>query len=173
MSEKEIRPIDANAAIEKLRANFQQGSWYGCEEPCYQIAEDTIAEMPTIYAAPSGDPLTLDQLREMDGKPVWAECIKKWGIADAKEDVIAFPGFGVLHFRTAGKSVYAYPPAHIDREAWKAEWKNHYKSGVHAGTGAVCSSCDVWNDRKTHICPFCGKAMDEDGLAMLEKRLRG
>lgn len=63
--------------------------------------------------------------------------------------------------------------AHIDLEAWTAEWENHYRSGVHAGTGAVCSSCDVWNGRKAHFCPFCGKAMTPEALAMLEKRLRG
>jgi len=79
----------------------------------------TLAEfVRKILSVKSGDPLTLEQLREMDGQPVWAECIKKWGIVDSKEDVIAFPGFGVLHFLTAGKSVYAYP-AHIDWEAWK------------------------------------------------------
>lgn len=62
MSEKEIRPIDANATIEKLRANFQQGSWYGCEEPCYQIAEDTIAEMPTLGHVDGYDPEAAKQL---------------------------------------------------------------------------------------------------------------
>ena len=48
MSKKEIRPIDANAAIENLRANFQLASSDGCDHPLYQIAEDTIAEMPTL-----------------------------------------------------------------------------------------------------------------------------
>lgn len=48
MSKKEIRPIDANAAIEALAANFQQSSQGGCDHPLYQIAEDTIAEMPTL-----------------------------------------------------------------------------------------------------------------------------
>lgn len=71
-----VRPIDANATIEALRANFQQGSWYGCEDPLYQIAEDTISEMPTICTGRFPDttkmlPLTLEQLREMDGQPVW------------------------------------------------------------------------------------------------------
>ena len=72
-------------------------------------------------------PLTLEQLREMDGQPVWVECIKKWGIVDAKEDVIAFPGFGVLHFLAAGKSVYAYPPAHIDQEALESSEKDQVR----------------------------------------------
>lgn len=119
-------------------------------------------------------PLTPEQLMQMDGKPIWIEHDE-----DPKYDhvwMIWNNEIGMQH-NLAGYNIfwraYAFPPARIDREAWTAEWKDHYKSGVHAGTGAVCSSCDVWNERKTHICPFCGKAMDEDGLAMLKKRLRG
>lgn len=123
-----IRPIDANAAIEQLRANFQQGSWCGCEETCYQIAEDTISEMPTIYAAPSDDPLTLEHLREMDGKPVWVEFEDGsgglWGIVhisvfeqivfpDSLHCTIGHPYYGKTY------KAYAYPPAHIDRKAWE------------------------------------------------------
>lgn len=91
---EKIRPIDANAAIEKLRANFQQGSQDGCEDPLCQIAEDTIAEMPTIgfvdgfypeatkqlmdilekekrsYIEFLSSHLTFDQLCKMDGKCV-------------------------------------------------------------------------------------------------------
>lgn len=89
-----IRPIDANAAIEQLRANFQQASQDGCENPFYQIAEETIAEMPTIgfvdgfypeaakqlmisleeaeksYIEFLSSHLTFDQLCKMDGKCV-------------------------------------------------------------------------------------------------------
>lgn len=67
--------------------------------------------------------------------------------------------------------MFADSPTHIDRETLAAEWKDSYKSGVHAGDGYVCSFCDMWSGRKSHICPNCGKAMDEYGLAMLEKRL--
>lgn len=137
-------------------------------------------------------PLKLDQLREMKGQPVW---VKVLGWTDIRCDgwcevevrhqnttdeyaAVAWPGSEIEDIgRTEdyGKTwlAYAYPPAHIDREAWTSEWKDHYKSGASAGTGYVCSSCDMWNGRKSHICPSCGKAMDEDGLAMLEKRLRG
>lgn len=122
-------------------------------------------------------PLTLEQLREMDGEVVLIGDSN--GIIAEKAFVRAERGFlsgqdrTKYYFECLGKTyfAYAYPPAYIDREAWTAEWKDHYKSGVHAGTGAICSSCDAWNERKTHICPFCGKAMDEDGFAMLEKRM--
>ena len=133
-----------------------------------------------LRAEPTGDPLTLEQLREMDGRPVRMEDLtggtlwNQWIIFERHTDDGFIPrGGGYFGCDSYGVKwlAYAYPPAHIDRDAWTAEWKDHYKSGVHAGTGAICSSCDVWNERKTHICPFCGKAMDEDGFAMLEKRM--
>ena len=33
---------------------------------------------PTL--TPPNEPLTLEQLREMDGEPVWFDTIKRWGI---------------------------------------------------------------------------------------------
>lgn len=155
---------------------------------------DLLEIMQTCLEAVRGhgsEPLTLEQLREMDEQPVW---VKVLGWTDIRCDgwcevevrhqnttdeyaAVAWPGSEIEDIgRTEdyGKTwlAYAYPPAHIDREAWTSEWKDHYKSGASAGTGYVCSSCDMWNGRKSHICPSCGKAMDEDGLAMLEKRLR-
>ena len=131
-------------------------------------------------------PLTLEQLREMDGQPVWIVEAPYWGHWELSEDAeeyildrdpdlygLTYPdpdGKGGLH--KLGWLAYAHPPAHIDREAWTAEWKNQYKSGASAGTGFVCSFCDMWNGRKSHICPSCGRAMDGDGLSELEKRLR-
>lgn len=78
-----------------------------------------------------GKPLTLDQLREMDGQPVWVVCLKKekyiappigWRILEK-----SFSGsFGVwngencLSQRSYGSDwlAYPYPPAHIDRSKW-------------------------------------------------------
>ena len=168
----------------------------GCAYQCYDGDDEPIdkcKECPLCYSdkqrhlTPPNEPLTLEQLREMGGQPVWVKVIGKTGIrcdgwceVEIREkDPFAYvwwPGSEVediAKIEDYGKTwaCYAYPQAHIDREEWTAEWKDHYKSGVHTGTGAICSSCDVWNERKTHICPFCGKAMDEDGLAMLEKRM--
>lgn len=63
----EVRPIDANATIEALAENFRQVSSDGCDNTFYQIAEDTIAEMPTLtghfHDLSKMTPLTLEQLR--------------------------------------------------------------------------------------------------------------
>ena len=157
-----------------------------------KVADACDLAINALSNRPTSEPLTLEQLREMDEQPVW---VKVLGWTDIRCDgwcevevrhqnttdeyaAVAWPGSEIEDIgRTEdyGKTwlAYAYPPAHIDREAWTSEWKDHYKSGASAGTGYVCSSCDMWNGRKSHICPSCGKAMDEDGLAMLEKRLRG
>lgn len=42
--ENKIRLIDATATIETLAANFRQNSVDGCDNPFYQIAEDTNAD---------------------------------------------------------------------------------------------------------------------------------
>ena len=87
-----------------------------------------------LRAEPTGDPLTLEQLREMDGKPVWVKVIGKTGIScDGWCEVeirdkdpfayVLWPGSEVediAKIEDYGKtwSCYAYPPARIDREAW-------------------------------------------------------
>lgn len=79
----EVRPIDANATIEALRANFQQGSWYGCEEPGYQIAEETVSEMPTIAPSPTqidreAWTAEWEEDGECDHKPCRVRDAEKW-----------------------------------------------------------------------------------------------
>lgn len=79
-------------------------------------------------------PLTLEQLRKMDGQPVWVKVIGKTGIrcdgwceVEIREkDPFAYvwwPGSEVediAKIEDYGKTwaCYAYPPARIDREGW-------------------------------------------------------
>ena len=48
-----------------------------------------VQNMPTLTPpneggkdknVPTNEPLTLEQLREMDGEPVWVDTMKRWGI---------------------------------------------------------------------------------------------
>ena len=113
-------------------------------------------DMAIAALSPPNEPLTLEQLRKMDGKPVWVKCLNSkkyisppvgWRILEKSITgrIGVWDGENCLIERNYGTDwlAYTYHPAHIDREAWTAEWKDHYKSGVHAGTGAICSSCDV------------------------------
>lgn len=76
----------------------------------------------------SNRPLTLEQLRKMDGEPIWIDRLKRWGIVDCKDQSVYVNGYGDIAIETFGDDVsdfentlvaYAYQPAHIDREAWK------------------------------------------------------
>lgn len=80
-----------------------------------------------LRAEPTGKALTLEQLREMDGKPVWIERNEsphdgKWFVVDHADienpdrtlytkEGVTYSDYGV-HFTAC-----AYPPANIDREA--------------------------------------------------------
>ena len=44
--------IERDGLLSRMRANFQQGSWYGCEEPMYSVVEETILEYPAAEVAP-------------------------------------------------------------------------------------------------------------------------
>ena len=56
-------------------------------------------------------------------------------------------------------------------EKIRGEWHRHYKSGIHAGNGVVCSKCDMWNNRPAHFCPSCGVPMTDEAVDMVMERL--
>lgn len=79
------RPIDAYQAIDIIdewldsvgtvmvgKGLSSYGELIGC-----------IEETPTL--TPPNEPLTLEQLREMDGEPVWVEDVKHWALIDIEK----------------------------------------------------------------------------------------
>ena len=111
------------------------------------------------------EPLTLEQYNALDGHPVIVEknTMKKWWeIAHSLSGDTC--GYGRYWW------AYAYP-AHIDREAWTAEWmRGEYPSGTHY---LYCRNCGEKSGKRSMFCPNCGRAMTPEAWAMLEKRLRG
>lgn len=121
-------------------------------------------------------PLTLKQLREMDGQPVWGKSLindkpgewfivrvvemsKCWFIACAG----ASQGFGDKDTYAKTWLAYAYPPAHLDRDAWEP-----------------CEECQprkldhfILNRYGVKFCRHCGRPLTPEALSELEKRLRG
>lgn len=135
----------------------------------------------------AGKPLTREQLIDMEGKPVllkspsWTEwCIvREHGEHEIAGDAISFTrrhyGEVCLGLSDYGKTwaAYAYPPAHIDREKWTAEWVDNDHSEEMM---CKCSKCGYpvsyfWG--KTAFCPGCGRAMTPEALAELERRVCG
>ena len=39
-------------------------------------------------------------------------------------------------------------------------WLTHYRSGVTVADGFVSSCCDMWSERRSNYCPYCGAKMD-------------
>ena len=129
-------------------------------------------------------PLTVAQLRGMDGQPAYWLEDKSWGIISVDR---AGPWAGIPFFRGRAEGVnfeydiesremevYAYPSSRIDREAWTAEWvypENEWNLPKCSKCG--CNSKDAQYGHKDNFCPKCGRAMTTEAWAELEKRLRG
>lgn len=59
--------------------------------PDFDDREDGLSYWDAIDMAidaldPPNEPLTIEQLREMDGEPVWFDTIKRWGIVKVCRD---------------------------------------------------------------------------------------
>lgn len=135
----------------------------------------------------SGVPLSLEQLKQMDGKPVWVVCLKKekyidppigWRILEKSisGSFGVWNGENCLSQRSYSSDwlAYSYPPAHIDRSEWTAEWiypENEWNLPRCSKCG--CNSKDATYGHKDNFCPKCGRAMTPEAWAELERRLRG
>lgn len=65
------RAIDAN----ELMVEIQVCSWDSEQDK--ERAEDLVLGMPTL--TPPNEPLTLEELREMKGQPVWVQNLEEPG----------------------------------------------------------------------------------------------
>lgn len=138
-----------------------------------------------------GEPLTLERLRKMDGEPVWVERNEnphdgKWFVVDHADtensDKTLYTKEGVT-YSDYGKyfTAYAYPPAHIDREAWepcnlcRGKQCSRCARFLRKDSYKFCSRCFTGQEYipLTDYCPKCGRPMTEEAWAELEKRLRG
>lgn len=140
-------------------------------------------------------PLTLEQLINMNDEPVWLKSLDsdnaEWAILRVVLEPTAiwyFVHSGSKHVygnvEEYGKTwlAYAYPPAHIDREAWKSCYTcedDNCGTCVNAGLYRHCDPCDKCDGdtlnqyKSANFCPKCGRPLTDEAWDMLEKRLRG
>ena len=151
--------------------------------------------MQSLALTPPNEPLTLEQLRGMDGQPVWCEWLlpEDRAVENGKWFIVIIGGqtgleikrpadYGNYFLKTEdyGKSwlAYRYPPVATDTDvgskldAWTAEWIKYDEY-------TECSKCAYWYDSPENeddgdrpaFCQSCGRAMKPEALAMIEKRL--
>ena len=140
-------------------------------------------------------PLTLEELRQMDGKPVLFVSLKdgrrKWRVVQSIEKlvevvkVICFTDDGGETVESYGKTWLAYAAElpSLDRSAWEpcGACKNG-KAGIEIEIPAF-EALAICNQHMNHeslrvslrypFCPYCGRPLTDAAWEMLEKRLEG
>ena len=130
----------------------------------------------------AGEPLSLEQLKQMDGKPVWIVEFPDWGHWELSEDAEDYLcdrdtdlyGFmsdldGEAGYHELGWLAYPYPPAHIDRSKWEPCELCSLPDGKSSSRLILAETCNG----EAKYCPSCGRSLTEEAWAELERRLRG
>ena len=75
------RPIDADRLLDDITAAEEHG---GMGAVVAGTLRRYVMRQPTLTQP--NELLTLEQVREMDGEPVWFDTIKRWGIVKVCQD---------------------------------------------------------------------------------------
>lgn len=139
-------------------------------------------------------PLTLEDFKKMNGKPVYYKTAKQWFIVELNH-----PDFGDCVMNTSGQYIplekaamrnrfYAYEPHRLDRSEWEpcalckrlGEPDPCYKYGCFRKNAPQCDyRCDQfleWMSAQRRLenakfCPECSRPLTDAAWNMLEKRL--
>lgn len=135
-------------------------------------------------------PLTLEELRDMAGKPVWIERNDpphdgKWDLVDYADtehlDKTLYTKSGVT-YSEYGKyfTAYAYEPHHLDCSAWDpcehcktCDTCKHQFGGMYCGKNGWGCKNGSNHIPKANFCSICGRPLTDAAWEMLEKRLEG
>lgn len=142
-----------------------------------------------------GEPLTLEQIKQMDGHPVWLHTfsskskktnVEQWAlVVSSGEYSVSFVRVAVssrLEKRCSdyGKTwiAYAYPP--IDREKWEpCEWcgsvgkkPDNWVCTLEDDDGHTVTNNHIVVCATANYCPSCGRPLTEAAWTELEKRVR-
>ena len=102
-----LRLIDAYALNNALV------SWYndtedGKEKSILRRVMQMVVHAPTL--TPPNKPLTLEQLREMDGEPVWVEQQAAWGLVEVHKNRVYIIGLDFESGYSLHWNIYHRPP---------------------------------------------------------------
>lgn len=108
-----VRPIDGNALIEWFSPYLHTG-----EAIAPDVVIEDIRSMPTL--TPPNEPLTIEELREMNGEPVWIVDVGPhkwygpgWAIVDRDNCLVrTVKNWNAVFFESYGERWLAYrrPP---------------------------------------------------------------
>lgn len=139
-------------------------------------------------------PLTLEELRDMSGKPVWIERNDppndgKWDLVDYADtehpDKTLYTKNGVT-YSEYGKyfTAYAVEPPRLDRSAWEPcehckpsknpldRW-GHHQFPIDGNEIYCYDTDDGWECEEINFCPWCGRPLTDAAWEMLGERLEG
>ena len=110
------RRIDDDAVKRRIWNIVEKWKYQGRKYDAL-LLESVIAQIvdtqPTL--TPPNEPLTFEERREMDGKPVWLDDEKTWGILqvwdDNNVDAVFLRPRGCIRVKSViGKKIYRRPP---------------------------------------------------------------
>lgn len=81
-----MRMTDADRLLNALNSVISDYTSEGKYPDRFGIddAINLVEDAPTL--TPLNEPLTLEQLREMDGEPVWVELYRAWALVEVKQN---------------------------------------------------------------------------------------
>lgn len=124
--------------------------------------------------------LTLEELRKMDGKPVYYKTAKQWFIV-----ALNYPDFGDCVINASGQYVslekaarqnrfYAIEPPRLDRSAWKPcnNCKSKCRTCLRNETRRCikCKNFDCYFP-VNNFCPYCGRPLTDMAWEMVEREI--
>ena len=107
------RAIDADELQELCNRRIRD-TWNSRTAPvswaaAYADFKDDIDSIPTI--TPPNEPLSIGQLREMDGEPVWLDVADGvWALVDTDDDCVWLDRGGSIDIYKLTGKVYRHPP---------------------------------------------------------------
>lgn len=136
--------------------------------------------------------LSLEQLKQMDGEPIWVEVIVENCIEDGYALVSVYDEYCMnekgefFKFEDYGRIwvAYLYSPIRVDKSKWmRCEFcKSNKRPIVRSITNRFPVAGELiyfhdtisgWEFQSINFCPYCGFPLTKEGWTELERRLNG